>query len=289
MGTKKAGLGRGLDAIFSENELEPSGGINKIRITLVEPTPGQPRKNFDTEALAQLADSIAANGVLQPILVRESGNGFYRIIAGERRWRASKLAGLSEIPAIIMDADELKAAEIALIENIQRENLNAYEEAEAYRALIGQYNLTQEQVASRIGKSRSAVTNSLRLLDLPDDVCDMLKRDEISAGHARALLGLKDRTAMVSLAAKAAGGKMSVRDMELAVKKANRAGNKADTDDEGGTKVDYIGDLARRATEMSGHKITISDGIRKTVHVDFADYGDLEDLLRKLCGDGIIE
>ena len=289
MGTKKAGLGRGLDAIFGENELEQNDGITKIRITLVEPTPGQPRKNFDPEALSQLADSIAANGVLQPILVRESGNGFYRIIAGERRWRAAKLAGLNEIPAIVMDADELKAAEIALIENIQRENLNAYEEAEAYRALIGQYDLTQEQVASRIGKSRSAVANSLRLLDLPSEVCDMLKRDEISAGHARALLGLKNRSQMASLAAKAAGGKMSVRDMELAVRKANRAEAKADADGKDEPKVDYLGDLARRATEMTGHKITISDGIRKTVHIDYADYGDLEDLLRKLCGDGIIE
>ena len=187
---KKNALGRGLDTIFSDNTPDASpGGISSLRISDVEPKADQPRQDFDTDALASLAESIAQNGVLQPILVRESGGGLYQIIAGERRWRASKMAGLTEIPAIIMEADELKTAQLALIENIQREDLNPVEEAEAYRTLMTSFDLTQEEVASKVGKSRSAVANSMRLLELPEAVAKYLRDGILSAGHCRMCSG----------------------------------------------------------------------------------------------------
>lgn len=190
---KKSSLGRGIDSIFLDNAvggalITDSDRIYKLSLSSVEPRPDQPRKYFDEDALRQLADSVSAHGVLQPILVSETEPGRYAIIAGERRWRAAKLAGLSEIPAIVLDFDEMTAAEISLIENIQRENLNPYEEAEAYRALISQFSLTQEELSTRIGKSRSAIANSLRLLDLPDSVVPFVKNGEITAGHALSLI-----------------------------------------------------------------------------------------------------
>ena len=178
---KISGLGRGLENIFSDNAVEERNDITKLKITQIEPRSDQPRKDFDPESLAQLADSIAAHGVLQPLLVRESGDGFYEIIAGERRWRASKLAGLTEVPVIVIEADELKAAQVALIENIQREDLNPIEEAMAYAELIRSYGMRQEDAARQLGKSRSAVANAMRLLDLPDEVLDMIKSGELSA------------------------------------------------------------------------------------------------------------
>ena len=165
---KKSGLGRGLDSLFLENVEEKKNMIETVKVSLIDPKPDQPRKFFDQEALAQLADSISCHGVLQPIIVREMTSGRYEIVAGERRWRATKLAGLTEIPAVIIDEDDLKAAEISIVENIQREDLNPLEEAQAYRTLSVQYNMTQEQISGRVGKSRSAVANALRLLDLPE-------------------------------------------------------------------------------------------------------------------------
>ena len=197
MRKKNAGLGRGLDAIFLDNSLnETTGGENVItilKLSMVDPKSDQPRKYFDKEALEELAESIKENGLLQPILVREYGEGRYQIIAGERRFRASKIAGLEEIPAIILDRDDKKAAEIALIENIQRENLNPIEEAMAFKALADEYGLTQEELAERVGKSRSAIANSTRLLDLPEEVLEMVANGDISAGHGRTLLGVKNR------------------------------------------------------------------------------------------------
>ena len=180
----KRGLGLGLDNLFSENMAEETAKNAKttLRIAHIEPKQGQPRKTFENEPLSQLADSIAAHGVLQPILVRELAEGRYQIVAGERRWRASKLAGLDEIPAIIIEGDEKEAAQIALIENVQREDLNPLEEAEAYRSLAEEYNMTQEELSTKIGKSRSAIANAMRLLDLPDEVLSMVARKDISAG-----------------------------------------------------------------------------------------------------------
>ena len=217
----KKGLGRGLDSIFADNYIEVAAkeeGIQTLRISQIEPKADQPRKHFDEEALLELSDSIKAHGLLQPIIVRESSAGYYQIIAGERRWRATKLAGLTEIPAIVMQADALEAAEIAIIENIQREDLNAYEEASAYRALMDQYSLTQEEVAEKVGKSRSAVANTMRLLELPDDVLEMLKTGDISAGHARAVLSVQGETAQKALARKIVQEGLSVRQAEQLAK-----------------------------------------------------------------------
>ena len=285
---KKTGLGRGLDFIFDDNsiDIEGGGGVTTLRISDVEPKSDQPRQNFDNEALSQLADSIAANGVLQPILVREVGRGFYQIIAGERRWRASKLAGLTEIPAIIMEADDLKTAQIALIENIQRENLNAYEEAKAYRALIDKFDLTQEEVAGRLGKSRSAIANSLRLLDLPDEISDLLQSDKLSAGHCKALLGLRDRSKLRALAEKIINNNMSVRDAEALVRQANKV--KKEEPEITPLKVDYVAELEKKVTSITGRYCKIqTKGQRKTVSIEYGGDGDLEKLLSQLCGEDI--
>ncbi|MBQ8819113.1 MAG: ParB/RepB/Spo0J family partition protein, partial [Clostridia bacterium] len=200
MAKKTGGLGRDFYSIFDDNILESKkGAAENIRISDIEPRRDQPRKTFERESLEVLADSIAAYGVLQPIIVRSNpiSEGTYEIIAGERRWRASKMAGLTEIPAVIFDGDELKAAQVALIENIQREDLNPVEEAMGYGALIDKFGLTQEQVAKQVGKSRPAIANMLRLLDLPTEVLEMLRDGAISAGHARALLGLDSQETMI--------------------------------------------------------------------------------------------
>lgn len=295
----KKGLGKGLDSIFAENYLESTvknEGIQTLNIVDIEPKQDQPRKYFDEEALNQLADSIKQHGLIQPIIVREVGGGFYQIIAGERRWRASKLAGLTEIPAIIMDADALKASELAIIENIQRENLNPYEEAQAYRSLMTQYSLTQEEVASRVGKSRSAIANTMRLLDLPDEVLEMLQSADISAGHARALLGLKDKDAIVDTAHKILIRSLSVRDTEDLVKKMNKIydytiNNKVEDEDKNeDLVVDYAKDLERRAMALTGKMIKIkSKGKLKSVEIEYVDNEDLEEILVKLCGKAITE
>ncbi|MBQ2251984.1 MAG: ParB/RepB/Spo0J family partition protein, partial [Clostridia bacterium] len=210
---KPKGLGRGIDSIFFDNtETESNNTPNTVRLADIRPRADQPRKSFDQDALEQLARSIAEHGLIQPIVVRKSLGGFYEIIAGERRWRASKLAGLEEVPTIILNSDDLKTAEISLIENIQRENLNAIEEALAYRMLIETYSLTQESVAQRVGKSRTAVTNSLRLLDLPDSVSTLVAEGKLSAGHARALLGLDDKDVIDQVALEVSEKELSVRE-----------------------------------------------------------------------------
>ena len=297
----KKGLGRGLDSIFADNYIDVAAsskedGIQTLRISQIEPKADQPRKHFDEEALLELSDSIKRHGLLQPIIVRESENaqGYYQIIAGERRWRASKLAGLSEIPAIVMQADELEASEIAIIENIQRQDLNPYEEAAAYKALIDQYGLTQEEVSEKVGKSRSAVANAMRLLDLPDDVIEMLKTGDISAGHARALLGLKNKDSIVDTAEQILVRSLSVRDTEALVKKLNKEYEKgllpAEEKNGDEIEVDYIKDLEKKAMYLTGKRVKIKQkGKVSTVEIDFYGNDDLEDILIKLCGKSIIE
>lgn len=284
MSAKQTGLGRGLDALFTDNARSDGEGsrLCTLRVAMIETKTDQPRKTFDEEALAGLASSISAHGLLQPILVRPLPNDRYQIVAGERRWRASKMAGLTEIPAIVIEQDDAEAAEISLIENIQRQDLNPLEEAMAYRALMDNFDLTQEQLSERVGKSRPAIANALRLLDLPEEVLVMLRDGAITAGHARTLLGCRDREALIKLAAQVAAGGISVRDLEKAVKRANRP---AKPEGEKPYHVDYAADLARRMTSHLGRRVAISDrGVQKSVTLFYDDNEDLEILLTQICG-----
>ena len=293
MAKKPAGLGKGFDNIFFDNSIEEKSGVTRLRIGQIEPKADQPRRVFEGEALAELADSIAAHGVLQPILVREIADGHYQIIAGERRYRASKMAGLTEVPVIVLDKNDLETAQISLIENIQREDLNPIEEAQAYRALIDGYNLTQEEVSAKVGKGRSTITNALRLLDLGDDVIAMLNAGELTAGHARALLSLKDKSREREVAGKIVSGGLSVRAAEDLGKKENRAAHEADAAGEVpelGLEIDYYAELEKKAMGILGRRVKISHrGVSKHITVSYEDNEDLEILLTKLCGDGIIE
>ena len=221
---KNKGLGRGFDSVFNDNLLETAGqGTSVLRIADIEPRKNQPRKVFDDAALSELAASIAQHGLIQPVVVRDDHTGFYSIIAGERRWRASKMAGLTEIPVVILDVDEAHAAELALIENIQREDLNPIEEASAIRFLMQQHDMTQEEVSTRIGKSRPAVANALRLLQLPAAVVDLVREGTISAGHGRAIAGVSDRAMQEKLADETVRLGYSVRALESRIKNLGEA------------------------------------------------------------------
>lgn len=291
----KRGLGKGLESIFAENFVDTfvsNDGIKTIKIAQIEPKSDQPRKYFDQESLTQLSESIATHGLIQPIVVRESGGGFYQIIAGERRWRASKMAGLEEIPAIIMQADELKAAQLSIIENVQREDLNPFEEAQAYYSLMQRFGLTQEEVSAQVGKSRSAIANTLRLLDLPEEVLEMLKTGDISAGHARALLGLENKEIIVDTAQKILIRSLSVRDTEELVRKLNKVYllGKVEENEPEEFKVDYVKELESKAMTILGKRIKInSKGKNKVIQIEYIDNEDLEDTLIKLCGKAILD
>lgn len=221
MAGKLGGLGKGLDAIFIENDTNDSNSNVFLKISEIEPNREQPRKDFNEEALRELADSIATHGVLQPLLVRPIAGGGYQLVAGERRWRASRMAGLSEVPVVIREMTDSEMTQIALIENLQREDLNSVEEALGYKSLMEAYNLTQDEVAKAVGKSRPAVANAMRLLNLPEEVQNMLKDGEISAGHARALLGISDEEAMIKIAKSIIPQDLTVRDVERLAKKQN--------------------------------------------------------------------
>ncbi len=298
---KKNSLGRGLDSLFLENDEPDTGSVSMLRVSDIEPNPLQPRKTFDNDALGQLADSISRHGLLQPIAVRTNESGFYRIIAGERRWRAAKMAGLIEIPAIIYDMDDKKAAELALIENLQREDLNPIEEALAFRALIDDYDMTQEECASQIGKSRSAVANSLRLLDLPDAVVSMVADGDLSAGHARAILSLIREEDKLTLAHRVVEKSMSVRETEAAAKALNEiaraeaeAQKQVSAADDHAARMaqSYLRALEQRVTENLGRKFRIfdaNDGKQKKIEIAYENNDDLEALLKLLCGDTFFE
>jgi len=292
MAIANRGLGKGLDSIFSENTEEEKGGVTMLRLADIEPRKGQPRKVFEPEALSQLADSIAANGVIQPIIVRKAKGGFYEIIAGERRWRASKMAGLTEVPVVIMDTDDRKTAELSLIENIQRENLNPVEEANAYKILLQNFDLTQETLAKRVGKSRSAITNSMRLLELPPEVLNMLSEGEISAGHARAILGLVDKSETIDVAETVEEKGLSVRATEELVRKVNAAATAKPAveivrDDEG--EVNYLSELEKELRKKFGRKVKIFCGKKaKRIEIEFSDDNDLQALLAQIGGDNLL-
>ena len=295
MAKKNSGLGRGLDAIFLDNSRlndteNAENSITMLKLSQVDPKSDQPRKYFDKDALEELAKSITENGLLQPILVREYGNGRYQIIAGERRFRASKLANLTEIPAIILDKSDKAVAEIALIENLQREDLNPVEEAMAYRSLATEYEMTQEDLSEKIGKSRSAIANTMRLLDLPEEILTMVASKELSAGHARTLLGVKDKEMMLLLAQKAAETDMSVRQLEEEVKRANKP-KKAEVDEEETLPlVDYFREMELKIQRQLGRKAKIKDqGKKKTLTLFYEDNEDLDELLKTICGSDFLD
>ena len=218
---KKGGLGKGLDAIFHDNARADDGGAVELNINELEPNRGQPRKEFSEEAMRELADSIAQHGVLQPLLVRPLLSGGYQIVAGERRWRASRMAGLATVPALIRELTDSEVMQIALIENLQREDLKPLDEAQGYQALMEKFGFTQDEISKSVGKSRPAVTNALRLLNLPEAVRGMLARGDLSAGHARTLLSFKDEAAMLAAAKRVVAEGLSVRELEKMAKKAN--------------------------------------------------------------------
>lgn len=293
---KNKGLGRDFFSLVEDNMLETKAEAKTtIRISRVTPRGDQPRKSFDENALQVLADSIREHGVIQPIVVREIGvlEDNYEIIAGERRWRAAKMAGLDEIPAVIMTGDELKIAEVALIENVQRKDLNPIEEAMAYKALIERFDLKQEEVARQAGKSRSAVANMLRLLELPDEVLALVQEEKLSMGHARAILGLADEEKMVPLAELAISKELSVREVEALVRKYNTVPEEIPEVVEDNAAMQrriYMKDLEDKVRTKLGRKIKICDtGKKKTVELSFEDDEDLANLLKSLVGQDIFD
>lgn len=287
------GQAKGLDALFKTQGIKKteSETVKTIRISELEPRKDQPRRIFDETALAQLADSIKSNGVLQPILVTKQPNGFYSIVAGERRYRASKLAGLTEVPVLVIEADKKKVAEIALIENLQREDLNPIEEAAAYRTLMKEHSMTQEELSQRVGKSRSAIANSTRLLDLPVEITDMVINGTLSAGHARALLGLVKQEDMIKAAQAVSSRELSVRATEALVKTLNSAAAKSEKEPKPEKiKVDYCAELEKRVEDVIGRRVKITHkGTSKRIEISFSSNEDLEELLKMLCGDEFFE
>ena len=277
MAAKKGGLGRGLESLFNENAENAEAAV-EVRLSDIEPNRNQPRRDFDEESLSELADSISRHGLIQPIVVRPLTNGTYSIVAGERRWRACRMAGLSSVPVIIRELDDKEYMEIALIENLQREDLNAVEEALGYRALIDSYHLTQEQVAESVGKSRSAVTNALRLLGLDDKALSALRDGAISAGHARALLSVSDEALRAAMLKEAKAG-ASVRELEKMAKGV--APKKAATPR---IKNTYYSEVEIALKNELGRKVNIKPtGKGKgTITVEFYSDDELADFARRL-------
>ena len=282
MAGKQRGLGRGLGALIDDFAV-PTGQetITKLALQKVEPNPNQPRRTFDEVELQALADSIAEHGILQPLAVRELDGGFYQIIAGERRWRAARMAGLSEVPVVVLDADDRTVMELALIENLQRQDLNPMEEAEGYRALMEDFGLTQEQAASRVGKSRPAVTNALRLLALPEEVRAMVVAGTLSAGHARAVLSLPTERLQKTAAQKIIALRLSVRQAEAMCKRM--ASEESVEKKKPVRTVDYVGECEKALTKQLGRKVKIVSGKRKgRFELEFYGQDDLQLLYEAL-------
>ena len=283
----KSVLGKGIGALFNEEDAQAltqpanvSRETSKVRISLVEPNRNQPRKDFDEAALNELADSIKKYGVLQPLLVKKTGQT-YQIIAGERRWRAARLAGLTEVPVIEKDLADSAAAEVALIENLQREDLNPVEEALAYRALIDEFGLKQEEVAEKVSKNRSTVTNSLRLLQLGDEILNMISEGKISAGHARALLSVESQSKRKQLADKIVNLGLSVREAE---KMAKSSGEKSPAGKKEPVQDDYTKEAAKQLTRALGTKVTIRPGKEESgkIEIEYYSMDGLNALLERL-------
>ena len=282
MAKKQMGLGRGLDELFGSAEPEVAAAPSELDINLIEPSREQPRKSFPEEALNELSESIALHGVITPITVRKISDDRYRIIAGERRYRASRMAGLKTVPVHIVEADELSAMEMGLVENIQRQDLNPVEEAEGIRTLIERYGMSQENAATRLSRSRPAITNALRLLDLPEKVKQLLAQGLLSAGHGRALAVLEDEKLCSMAADRVIAEKLSVRQTEALVKKLKAAPKKPAKPS--GDGVDYAAELSKKLSENLGRQVSIkmSRGNAGKVTLNFADLDDLDRILALL-------
>lgn len=270
-------------SIFDDNNFsDENESISTLRIAEIEPNKNQPRKNFDKEALEQLASSIRENGVLQPLLVRPLATGNYQIIAGERRWRASKIAGLSEVPVVIRDdLSEEQVMQIALIENLQRENLNPIEEAMGYKELIDNYRMTQDELAKTLGKARSSIANSLGLLTLPKTVKDLLSDGELTAGHCKALKSIKDTALMTEIALRAADGELSVRSIEAIAKR--EAKKEQQKTDEIKPRIAYYTEVELSLAELLSTKVKICEGKKtNTLQISFSDKEQLEGIMKEL-------
>ena len=331
MAARKTGLGNGLSALFADNSLDMSKfnsgevkDVSMLRISHIEPKKSQPRKDFNKEALAELADSIAKLGIIQPIVVRGLPNGYYQIIAGERRWRAAKMAGLDTVPVVIKNVDDLIATQMTMVENLQREDLNPIEEAMGYKYLADTYNLTQEEIARQVAKSRSVVANALRLLALPDKIVKYIEEGEMTPGHARTLLALDDSDEQLKLAERIIKNGLSVRETEKivkAIKIAYLSGdvNNADAIDEAETKTEsemvarkagilavaavdkifesskrieemYIKSLQSKISDIFGKKVSINitkkDGAQSgKLEIEYKTNDELESIIKVLCGE----
>lgn len=281
-----------MDALFMEAEENGAAATNTLRIAEIQPRSGQPRKKFDSESLSALAQSIAANGLIEPIAVRPAPGGLYEIIAGERRWRAAKMAGLTEVPVVILDSDDRKAAELSLIENIQREDLNPVEEAMAYKSLIEGYGLTQETLSGQIGRSRSAIANTLRILDLPESLLKWVAEGTLSEGHGRALLGLRDKSGLEAAAQTVISRDLTVRQTEEYVRRLNERAEEEESEPIPASvkDVDYVAELEKKIRRVIGRRVRILEGKRtKKIQIEYTDNDDLERLLTALCGEQILE
>lgn len=267
------GLGTGLGVLFGQDEEnEKDSQLLTLPISKVEPRLEQPREYFDQEALQELADSIAQYGLIQPITARKLDSGYYQIIAGERRWRAARLAGLQEVPVRVIEADDRRTAELALVENLQREDLNPVEEAKGYRTLMEEYGLTQEETAKSVGRSRPAVANALRLLSLSKPVLELLEKGELSAGHARALVPIQDGEKQLAAAKEVIDKALSVRKTEQLAGRMCREDRQTGKEDSGGVKVDYCSEVSRQLSAALGRKVRLVDG-KKTGRIEIEFYG----------------
>ena len=281
MASKKGGLGKGLEAIFAKNDTEDQNATVTLKLSDLEPNREQPRREFKEESLMELADSISRHGILQPLLVRPLLGGGYQIVAGERRWRAARMAGLTEVPAVIRELDESQVMELALIENLQREDLSPLEEAQGYATLIETYGFTQEEVAETVGKSRPAVTNALRLMKLPEEIRSMLEDGSLSAGHARALLSLPEEETMVAMARLVKEKDLSVRQVEALVKKASQEEKRESLEKKKPRKNPYFSEAELALHEHLGRKVTVNGTKKRGVlQIEFYGEEDLKELLK---------
>ena len=281
----KKGLGTGLDVLFGDisKEEEKAELVQNLPISKIEPREGQPRTVFDEEALSELAESIREYGLLMPVTVRKLDSGYYQLIAGERRWRASRMAGLAEIPARVIEADDRLATELALVENLQREDLNPVEEAQGYRTLMEDYGLTQEEAAQRVGKSRPAVANALRLLSLAPEVLQFVEQGLLSAGHARALVPVRPEELQIDAARQVMKNGLSVRRTEELAKRLMKPPRLAQ--DEGGIRVDYAAEVTRRLERALGRRVLLSEtGKKGRIVLEYYGADDRERLIEALAG-----